>query len=61
MADGAVQFITDSVEAGDQSAAVRGANLGGAPDQQGKKSPYGLWGALGSRAAKETIEEQLNQ
>ena len=22
---------------------------------------YGLWGALGSRAAKEVIEEQLNQ
>ena len=61
MADGAVQFITDSVEAGDQKAPVIGANLGGPSHQRGKKSPYGLWGALGSRAAKEVIEEQLNQ
>ncbi len=61
MADGAVQFITDSVESGDQKAPVIGANIGGPPHNRGKKSPYGLWGALGSRAAKETIEEQLNQ
>ncbi|MGB0761366.1 MAG: hypothetical protein ACPGPS_17610, partial [Rubripirellula sp.] len=27
----------------------------------GSESPYGLWGALGTRASKETIEEQLNQ
>ncbi|HBV66319.1 MAG TPA: general secretion pathway protein GspG, partial [Rhodopirellula sp.] len=27
----------------------------------GSKSPYGLWGALGTRAVGETIEEQLNQ
>lgn len=61
MGDGAVVFITDSIEAGDQRAPVIGANLGGPPHRAGKKSPYGLWGALGSRGAKETIEEQLNQ
>jgi prepilin-type N-terminal cleavage/methylation domain-containing protein/prepilin-type processing-associated H-X9-DG protein len=61
MADGAVIFITDSIEAGDQTQPVIGANLGGPPHRAGKKSPYGLWGALGSRAGKETIEEQLNQ
>jgi len=27
----------------------------------GKQSPYGLWGALGTKGAKEVIEEQLNQ
>lgn len=69
MADGAVIFITDSIEAGDQQAPVIGARFdqNGAqfpnnrPNRAGRKSPYGLWGALGSRAARETIEEELNQ
>lgn len=64
MGDGAVIFITDSIEAGDQRAEPIGST-GGSGDwslnKPGKKSPYGLWGALGSRGAKETIEEQLNQ
>ncbi|MGI9471661.1 MAG: DUF1559 domain-containing protein [Rubripirellula sp.] len=56
MGDGAVVFITDSVEAGDQNApSISYYN------RPGKPSPYGLWGALGSRGAKETVEEQLNQ
>ena len=60
MADGAVIFMTDSVEAGDStSGAVRlGLAAGRKP---GSPSPYGLWGALGTRAGKEVIEEQLNQ
>jgi len=61
MGDGAVIFITDSIEAGDQqSAQVR---RGGAPNyvQPGSKSPFGLWGSLGTRASSEVIEEQLNQ
>jgi prepilin-type N-terminal cleavage/methylation domain-containing protein/prepilin-type processing-associated H-X9-DG protein len=64
MGDGAVIFITDSIEAGDQSAPTIGARFVAPTDvpwKPGKKSPYGLWGALGSRGAKETIEEQLNQ
>ncbi|MEL6106743.1 MAG: DUF1559 domain-containing protein [Planctomycetota bacterium] len=56
MADGAVIFITDSIESGDQNAL--GLNAYRSP---GRKSPYGLWGALGTRGAKETIEEELNQ
>ena len=60
MADGAVVFITDSIEAGD--ATIGPVVLGGTgPRAPGSKSPYGLWGALGTRASKETIEEQLNQ
>ena len=60
MADGAVVFMTNSVEAGDPRAgSVRLGQQGArAP---GKESPYGLWGALGTKASKETIEEQLNQ
>ncbi|MCA9137021.1 MAG: DUF1559 domain-containing protein [Planctomycetales bacterium] len=61
MGDGAVIFMTDSVEAGDPRAPVpyyrNDANQNGV----GYASPYGLWGALGTRASSETIEEELNQ
>ena len=56
MADGAVTFITDSIEAGDQRAEPIHLN-----NRPGAKSPFGLWGALGTRAAREVIAEQLNQ
>lgn len=59
MADGAVVFLTDSIEAGDNRAPM--VWLNNSINPPGSESPYGLWGALGSRAAKETIEEQLNQ
>ena len=60
MADGAVIFMTDSVEAGNnRQGAVRVSRTG--PREPGQKSPYGLWGALGSKASRESIEEQLNQ
>jgi len=52
MGDGAVKFMTDSVEAGNQS--QLGIN---AYRSAGSKSPYGVWGALGTRAAKEFIED----
>ena len=60
MADGAVVFITDSIEAGDSTiGTVRRNGVG--PRAPGSISPYGLWGALGTKASKEVIEEQLNQ
>ncbi|PAY17092.1 general secretion pathway protein GspG [Rhodopirellula sp. SM50] len=60
MGDGAVVFMTDSVEAGDPRAG--GVRLGQTgPRSPGAESPYGLWGALGTKASGETIEEQLNQ
>lgn len=52
MTDGAVRFVTDSIEAGNQQAQSISKNYGNV----GQESPYGLWGALGSIAAKETIE-----
>ena len=64
MADGAVVFMTDSVEAGDSRSPQiwRNGNIAGNPSNRpGSPSPYGLWGALGTRASKEVIEEQLNQ
>lgn len=60
MADGAVIFITDSVEAGD----IHFGNVwlsGTGASAPGSRSPYGLWGALGTRASREVIQEQLNQ
>jgi prepilin-type N-terminal cleavage/methylation domain-containing protein/prepilin-type processing-associated H-X9-DG protein len=47
MGDGAVKFITDSIEAGNRKAA---------PANTGAQSAYGLWGALGTRASAETIQ-----
>jgi prepilin-type N-terminal cleavage/methylation domain-containing protein/prepilin-type processing-associated H-X9-DG protein len=60
MGDGAVIFITDSIEAGNSSAPtiVRWGTGARAP---GAASPYGLWGSLGSRAAREVVSESLNQ
>ncbi|KAA5540179.1 DUF1559 domain-containing protein [Roseiconus nitratireducens] len=60
MGDGAVVFLTDSIEAGNSNAGMvyRQGTDGQSP---GSVSPYGLWGALGTRASRETIQEQLNQ
>ncbi|WP_044303229.1 DUF1559 domain-containing protein [Rhodopirellula sallentina] len=58
MGDGAVKFITDSIEAGDPNhgSVALGQTGARAP---GSKSPYGLWGALGTRASKETIDSEF--
>lgn len=60
MGDGAVIFMTDSIDCGDLSVGtvIHDGTGPRAPDSQ---SPYGLWGALGTRNQGETIEEQLNQ
>lgn len=60
MGDGAVVFMTDSVEAGNSRAPNVWRN-GTGTALPGSPSPYGLWGALGTRASSETVEEQLNQ
>lgn len=58
MGDGAVKFITDSIDAGDSTIGTVKRHEGGvrAP---GSISPYGLWGALGTRASKEVISTEL--
>ncbi|MEM6777624.1 MAG: DUF1559 domain-containing protein [Planctomycetota bacterium] len=59
MGDGAIKFVTDSIEAGDARAPIpyyrNNANQSGV----GRASPYGLWGALGTRAMRETIDEEI--
>jgi prepilin-type processing-associated H-X9-DG protein len=42
-ADGSVRFISDSIDAGNQGLVENVAGL----------SPYGVWGALGSRSGGE--------
>ncbi|MEM0925807.1 MAG: DUF1559 domain-containing protein, partial [Planctomycetota bacterium] len=56
MGDGAVVFISDSIEAGNQRAGMVWHNGQGAR-APGSASPYGLWGSLGTRASREVIEE----
>ena len=47
MADGAVRFISDNIDTG---------NLGVA-NTFGGRSPYGVWGAIGTRVGGETVGE----
>ena len=58
MADGAVKFVTNSIEAGD----IHHGNVwsGGMNESApGSASPYGVWGALGTRASKEIIDQEF--
>lgn len=57
MGDGAVIFITDSIEAGLTSASSPRSNH--TDDGRPLRSPYGLWGALGTPKGEEIIEEQV--
>ncbi len=60
MADGATKFITDSIEAGNSShPMVWGNGTVALNNLPGRTSPYGLWGALGTRASKETIDKEF--
>ncbi len=48
MADGSVRFASDSIDTGNLTL----------PEVTGtQNSPYGVWGALGSKMGKETIGE----
>ncbi|WP_047812890.1 DUF1559 domain-containing protein [Rhodopirellula islandica] len=53
MGDGAVKFITDSIEAGNSRAHT--VYKDHSPSNAGSQSPYGLWGALGTKANKEIV------
>jgi len=59
MGDGAVKFITDSIEAGSSSAAPAWHYIGTGTvsNRVGQVSPYGIWGSLGTRSMKENIGE----
>ncbi len=57
MADGAVKFVTDSIESGNAELGSVTVDFASSATYlpPGSPSPYGLWGRLGSRAAKETV------
>lgn len=57
MGDGAVIFITESIESGDVRAPVVYRRDNNHQHAVGSQSPYGLWGALGTRGGKEVVEE----
>ena len=65
MGDGAVIFITESIDSGNPELPTvcvqRGGTRPPVSSLPGSASNYGLWGALGTRDTGETIEEQLNQ
>ncbi len=50
MTDGAVRFVTDNIDAGDLNKPVPSF----LNNNNGEESPYGVWGALGSRAGYES-------
>ena len=50
MGDGAVVFISNNIDCGDSTAKT----------SPGRRSPHGLWGALGTRASKENIDQLGN-
>ena len=54
MGDGAVRFITDSIDAGNTNANAPNWPVRSSTTLPGMQSPYGLWGALGTKAMKET-------
>ncbi|SMP73378.1 prepilin-type N-terminal cleavage/methylation domain-containing protein/prepilin-type processing-associated H-X9-DG domain-containing protein [Neorhodopirellula lusitana] len=60
MGDGAVKFITDSIEAGNSNnPMVRNNGTAANNNQPGAPSPYGLWGALGTAANQEVIDKDF--
>jgi prepilin-type N-terminal cleavage/methylation domain-containing protein/prepilin-type processing-associated H-X9-DG protein len=63
MCDGAVRFITDSIEAGNEgnpnvwlNGTITAVPYATVP---GSQSPYGLWGALGTRANSEILKGEF--
>jgi prepilin-type N-terminal cleavage/methylation domain-containing protein/prepilin-type processing-associated H-X9-DG protein len=67
MGDGAVIFITDSIDAGDPNRPTIVVKNNGKVETidgvlaaaPGIASPYGVWGALGTRSSKEVIQENF--
>ncbi|MFG0263355.1 MAG: DUF1559 domain-containing protein [Novipirellula sp. JB048] len=54
MGDGAVKFISDSIDTGGDVGSVREGGTG--PRAPGSNSPYGVCGALGTRAGNDVID-----
>jgi prepilin-type processing-associated H-X9-DG protein len=53
MGDGAVRFTTENVDSGNLNSPCVGNNGAGGYLPNGSESPYGVWGAAGSKSANE--------
>ena len=60
-ADGRVMFATDTIDTGDSTSPSVALPRDGTSGYAfpGDRSPYGIWGALGTRAHKETIDSGI--
>lgn len=54
MADGRVRFVSESIDRGPEDASVA---VTGNDDPENVPSPFGVWGALGSRSGGEQMED----
>ncbi len=59
MADGAVIFVSDNVDTG--SLTTPGVAAEDGYTRPGSQSPYGVWGAMGTRASKEIVHEAIRK
>ena len=59
LGDGAIRFVTESIDSGNQNANTPGVDNDGAvvANDVGIESPFGVWGALGTKNGFEVIEE----
>jgi hypothetical protein len=58
MGDGAVRFISENIDAGNPSAATPDSPMSSEPNDRGPgRSPYGVWGALGTARQGEPVSE----
>ncbi|OYP35245.1 DUF1559 domain-containing protein [Rhodopirellula sp. MGV] len=55
LADGAVRFISDSIQSKSDTEIAGSVYLGNTQSPPGSASPFGVWGAMGTRASNETI------
>ncbi len=53
LVDGSVRFITDYVNSATSLSSMGSVHSASASNPPGSKSPYGVWGALGTRSARE--------
>ncbi|MEM6473288.1 MAG: DUF1559 domain-containing protein [Planctomycetota bacterium] len=59
LGDGAVTFISNKIDAGDSDSP--GVSIGDGYLRPGSPSPYGIWGALGTRASKEILPNDVGE
>ena len=55
MGDGSVRFVSDTVDAGDQTNDLSSVASASNPQNYGGKSVYGVWGSMGSSCGGESV------